>query len=357
MLPRVRITKAALASGSAVAVCFLVFGTVCSVDRAGLSNADASSSRGGSSGGNVAAAGGSPATAGTLGGSGNSGTGGAASGASGGANPAGGTGGGPGGAVGLGGAIGIGGDNLGSGGDQGSGGIGSGGDQGSGGIGSGGNLGSGGDGLGTGGGSGGATSTGGVQGSGGAAGDGSGGAGTGGTAGTRGSGGMMGSGGAGGGHAPSCSSFPTGSTFTPPTDNVLHCYWTHSEEVSWETAEATCENEGGTLATILSSQENMAVLQVGLRATLFNGGTNVVWLGASDGKQSNDKSGAGKYAWVTGEAWSYTNWHANQPDGSCTCSNTSMCACDHWLAIGNDGTWYDRDDGTGRPYVCEAVAR
>ena len=54
----------------------------------------------------------------------------------------------------------------------------------------------------------------------------------------------------------------------------------------------------------------------------------------------------------------YTNWHASQPDGSCSCQfNNSSCDCDHWLAMGNDGTWYDRDDGTTRPYVCEAVAR
>ena len=94
-----------------------------------------------------------------------------------------------------------------------------------------------------------------------------------------------------------------------------------------------------------------------LRATLFAGGTNVVWVGANDGKQSNDKSGPGKYAWVTGETWGFTNWHSSQPDGSCTCQLTNNCVCDHWLAIGNDGTWYDRDDGSGRPSVCEAVAR
>jgi Lectin C-type domain len=170
-------------------------------------------------------------------------------------------------------------------------------------------------------------------------------------------GGKLGTGGAGGSHPPNCSSFPAGSTFTPPTDNLLHCYWTHADQLTWESAEANCVNEGGTLATILSSQENMAVLQFALRATLFDGGANVVWLGASDGKQSNDKSGPGKYAWVTGETWGFTNWHSSQPDGSCTCQTTNGCACDHWLAIGNDGTWYDRDDSSGRPYVCEAIAR
>jgi hypothetical protein len=347
MSRRVR-TKAALAAGSAVAVCFLVFGTVCSVDRAGLSNVDGSVPTGGS-GGLVAAAGGGNGTGGGLGGSGNSGTGGTASG-SGGSNPAAGSGGGSGGSGGLGGAIGTGGDSSGSGGDQGTGGNGSGGDQGTGGNGSGGNLGSGGDTSG----SGGTTSTGGVPGSGGTAGSGTGGAqGTGGTGGTTGTGGTNGT---GGNHPPSCSSFPSGSVFTPPNDNVMHCYWAHSEQVDWETAEASCVSEGGTLATVLSSQENMAVFQLGMRSGLF-AGMAVAWLGANDGKQSNDKSGPGTYAWVTGEAWGYTNWHAMQPDGSCTCQLNSACNCDHWLAIGGDGTWYDRADNSGRPYICEAVAR
>src|ERR1700729_3025370 len=50
MLRRARGTWAALAFGSTVTV-GLVFGTVCSVDRAGLSNGDASVSPGGSGGG------------------------------------------------------------------------------------------------------------------------------------------------------------------------------------------------------------------------------------------------------------------------------------------------------------------
>jgi hypothetical protein len=336
MLARVRTPKAGLGTGSAVAVCFLVFGTVCSVDRAGLSPVDASASAGGS-GGQVTGTGGA-----------NSGAGGSASGGSGGSNPAGGSGGssatggagaGSGGAVGLGGGPGTGGDGSGTGGDQATGGNASGG-----------NTGAGGSNTGTGGGSGGATSSGGVQGSGGAAG-----AGTGGVAGTQGSGGTIGTGGAGGGHPPSCSSYPSGSTFMPPTDTVLHCYWAHSDANDWETAEATCENEGGTLATILSSQENMAVLGLAMRGGLF-ANLAAVWLGANDGKQSNDKSGPGKYAWVTGEAWGYTNWHANQPGGSCTCPITTGCSCDHWLTMSSDGTWYDRADNN-RPFVCEAVAR
>ena len=114
-------------------------------------------------------------------------------------------------------------------------------------------------------------------------------------------------------------------------------------------------SEGGTLATILSSQENMFVLHVLIQADLFQG--EGVSLGATDGKPSNDKTGGGQYAWVTGKPWSYMNWHQGQPSGSCTCQLISSCACDHWLTMYNDGTWHDGAASTARPYICEAVAR
>jgi hypothetical protein len=84
---------------------------------------------------------------------------------------------------------------------------------------------------------------------------------------------------------------------------------------------------------------------------------NVAWLGANDGKQSNDKTGPGQYAWVTGEPWGFTNWHSGQPDGSCSCMLANSCSCDHWLAMGSDGTWYDRAETGSRSAICEAVAR
>ncbi|HEY2592768.1 MAG TPA: C-type lectin domain-containing protein, partial [Chloroflexota bacterium] len=151
--------------------------------------------------------------------------------------------------------------------------------------------------------------------------------------------------------------FPTGSTFTTPTDGLLHCYWIHGDATDWISAESRCESEGGTLATSLSSQENMFVLQIALQGNLFKG--EGVSLGATDGKSSSDKSGAGQYAWVTGEPWAYTNWQKGQPSGTCTCQGfgNTTCTCDHWLAIFNDGTWHDVDESATRPSICEAVAR
>ncbi|HVT09793.1 MAG TPA: C-type lectin domain-containing protein, partial [Polyangia bacterium] len=183
--------------------------------------------------------------------------------------------------------------------------------------------------------------------------------GTAGTGGVAGAGGRGGAGGTGGAH-PSCKGFPSGASMTLPEDNFLHCYWAHGNTFDWNSAETQCENEGGTLVTILSSDENMLVLHLATQANLFlsAGAVPTVFIGASDKKASNDDSGPGDYVWVTGEPWAYDNWHGpNLPNGACTgCSGPGgACACAHWAAIAADGTWYDRQEAPARPFVCEAT--
>ncbi len=331
-------------------------GTVCSVDNAGLSNTGQ-----GGAGGVAGAAGhaGSKGSGGSTVGTGGSSTGGVAGTGTGGIGATGGT---PatGGAVGTGGGAG----QVGTGGIAGGGGSATGGESATGGQpGTGGIGGSTGGNAGGTGGVAGQPGTGGVAGGGGQTGTGgsSGGAGAGGTGGTAGTGGLGGStGGHGGGHMPDCSYYPSGTSSMVPTDNKLHCYWAHGNEVGWDSAEAICENEGGTLVTILSSTENMLVLHIATQAGLFNFNVPVA-IGATDGKAANDQSGAGDYAWVTGEAWGYQNWHMGEPSGNCTgCVGPNGglgCSCDHWLMLASDGTWYDRNESTARPFVCEAIAR
>lgn len=168
--------------------------------------------------------------------------------------------------------------------------------------------------------------------------------------------------GAAGGGAP-CSSFPSAVPFVTPTDRLAHCYWVHADRLDWDSSEKTCSNEGGTLATILSAEENAFVLGLSLKGGLFQmpptmSSTVGISLGATDGRMSSDRSGPGPYSWVTGEPRSYANWHPSQPDGSCDCGwSGADCTCDHWLAMGPDGSWYDRPEAAGRSFVCEAVAR
>ncbi|HXU63416.1 MAG TPA: C-type lectin domain-containing protein, partial [Polyangia bacterium] len=214
--------------------------------------------------------------------------------------------------------------------------------------------------------------TGGVIGTGGVAGVGGNGSG-----GSAGSGGMGGTGGPGGGPAtggmsghggtggrpPSCASFPSGTSLSNLGDGRLHCYWVHGSQIDWNSAEAVCENDGGTLVTILSEAENTTVVQLAAQANLFMGigMSGQVFIGATDGRALDDRNGAGDYSWVTGEPWGYENWHSGQPDGACTgCSGpgpNAGCACDHRGAITADGTWFDRTQTTTRPFVCEAIAR
>ena len=335
MLRRARAKMAALAFASTVAW-GMVFGTACSVDRAGLASSDGSTSAGGSAGGAAATGGHGGGASGHGGAAGSSGATGGAGGISvigqgGTGEQAGGTGGGGQQTGGTGGS-----------GQAGAGGDASGGSTGTGGVDGGAVTGNGGS-SGTGGAAGspddGGAATGGVPGTGGVTG-------TGGTTGT--------GGGTGGSPPPSCDDFPAGASFVTPTDGLLHCYWVHTDMTDWNAAEGECTGERGSLATILSSEENMFVFQILLQAKAFI--MNGVSLGATDGKQNDDKSGPGQYAWVTGEPWGYTNWHGGQPDGSCTCTLMQTCMCDHTLVMSNDGTWYDRPETTPRPYVCEAIA-
>jgi len=330
-------------------------GTVCSVDNAGLSNTGQAGA-GGAAG--HAGAKGSGGGGGSPSGTGGSSTGGVAGAGSGGTVATGGAPatGGSFGTGGKGGQVGGTGGVAGGGGGLATGGSGPGGQTGSGGTGGTGAT------AGTGG-SAGQVGTGGMAGGGGGGAPGTGGAGTGGTAGsggTAGTGGLGGSTGGRGGHMPDCSAYPSGTSSMVPTDDKLHCYWAHGNQVGWDSAEAICENEGGTLVTILSSMENMLVLHIAMQANLF--GFNVpVAIGATDGKAANDQSGSGDYAWVTGEAWDYQNWHQGEPSGNCTgCVGPGGglgCSCDHWLMLASDGTWYDRNESTARPFVCEAIAK
>lgn len=349
MSRRVRVKMAGLVFASTVAW-GIVVGTACSVDRAGLASNDGSTSAGGSAGGALATGGHPGGTTGHGGASGSSGgTGGGGGvpvvGQGGTGEQAGGSGGGP--------------QTSGTGGSAQTGGAAgdaSGGSTGTGGIDAGAVAGSGGS-SGTGGAAGSPVDTGGSTGAGGTS-DTGGATGTGGdtgTGGASGTGGAAGSGGGtGGSPAPSCAGFPAGASFVTPTDGLLHCYWVHADMTDWNSAEGQCTGERGSLATILSSEENMFVFQILVQAKLFI--MNGVSLGATDGKQNDDKTGPGQYAWVTGEQWGYTNWHAGQPDGSCTCTLMQNCACDHTLVMSNDGTWYDRPESTARPYICEAIA-
>lgn len=91
--------------------------------------------------------------------------------------------------------------------------------------------------------------------------------------------------------------------------------------MTWKEAKAYCESLGGHLATITSASEQAFVYSLT--------GNRNCWLGATD------ETAEGQWKWVTGEAFSYTNWASGQPDNN---GNS-----EHYLHIflGNAGKWND----------------
>lgn len=96
----------------------------------------------------------------------------------------------------------------------------------------------------------------------------------------------------------------------------------------------------GYLATVTSSAENSFIVSLGAVDGLYLGAT---YSGPS----------VGQYSWITGEAFSYTNWAGIEPNGD---NGTIQ------YAVGGNGTWndlpYDQFAGTTyvRGYVVEFSA-
>jgi len=82
-----------------------------------------------------------------------------------------------------------------------------------------------------------------------------------------------------------------------------HWYQFNYARMTWADAKAFAESQGGYLATITSAAENKWIsdnftIQSGILP--FFGG--------------NDIPSEGQWEWITGEAWSYTNWYSGEPN-------------------------------------------
>jgi hypothetical protein len=75
--------------------------------------------------------------------------------------------------------------------------------------------------------------------------------------------------------------------------------------MSWKAGKEYCEKQGGHLATVTSQNENAFIYEL-----LEKNGLNSCQLGATD------EVTEGKWMWVTGESWSYTNWAKNTANGA-----------------------------------------
>ena len=159
--------------------------------------------------------------------------------------------------------------------------------------------------------------------------------------------------GRGGGGGNPCAGYPSAAkSFVTPTDGRVHCYWTRSSSQTWSEAQQSCTLQNGHLVTILSAEENAFVVSMAQFSPSFSD----TWIGATDGKNGTDRTGAGTYKWVSNEAWGYSSWEQGQPDGFCDpCSTGQPCTCDHRAVLSSNGTWNDCWQDNMRSSVCEAT--
>jgi hypothetical protein len=115
--------------------------------------------------------------------------------------------------------------------------------------------------------------------------------------------------------------------------NGRHTYEQISGSFSWSAAKADAESRGGYLATITSASENSAAYSVASTGD-FIGGT--------------DSSQEGTWTWVTGEAFSYTNWNSGEPNNSS--GNEDL------LQFTTGGKWNDISPSSTNSYILERVS-
>ena len=84
-----------------------------------------------------------------------------------------------------------------------------------------------------------------------------------------------------------------------------HRYERYDYSAKWTAAKAFCESKGGHLVTILSAAEQSDIMRL-----LKDSSKNIYFIGASD------DAAEGTWKWVTGEAFSYSNWDKDKPEPS-----------------------------------------
>ena len=90
-----------------------------------------------------------------------------------------------------------------------------------------------------------------------------------------------------------------------------HYYYRSNSTATWSDAKTVCENAGGHLVVITSRAENDFI-----KTNL--GISQHVWIGLSD------EATEGTHVWVTGETFSYSNWHSGQPNNDPTQDHGGM---------------------------------
>jgi WD40 repeat protein/tRNA A-37 threonylcarbamoyl transferase component Bud32 len=112
-----------------------------------------------------------------------------------------------------------------------------------------------------------------------------------------------------------------------------HHYLLFMKPMNWKEAKKFAESTGGHLATITTKDENDWV------AKTFPNDLGRYWLGGT-----NEES-EGKWEWITGEEWSYSNWNTGEPN--------NQGGRQHALQVFIDGRWDDENMAIEQYFLIE----
>ena len=111
---------------------------------------------------------------------------------------------------------------------------------------------------------------------------------------------------------------------------IMKNYSLHTIGKNWFEAETECQKDGGSLASVTSEEENIAVSR--------EASTNWVWIGG--------RRELWEWNWVDNSTWDYTKWGEDQPEGFDD-------SCAH---IGELGSWFVAPCTSKQlSFVCEKV--
>lgn len=121
-----------------------------------------------------------------------------------------------------------------------------------------------------------------------------------------------------------------------------HLYSIYNTPTSWENAKLVCEQMGGYLATITSTEEQNVIEEL-----LNYGNLKYYHLGA------NNLTSSGNWEWVTNESFDYMNWAEGEPN--------NVLNIENYLSIFNieayKGKWNDTSNsaisGISNGFICE----
>nr|QNH72453.1 toxin candidate TRINITY_DN20625_c6_g6_i3.p1 [Ceriantheomorphe brasiliensis] len=83
-------------------------------------------------------------------------------------------------------------------------------------------------------------------------------------------------------------------------------YFSTTETASWDDARKLCLKHGSDLASILTPEENSFLKDWAKRSSVFD--VDGYWTGG------NDQATEGTFVWGDGSTFSYSDWHAGEPN-------------------------------------------